>query len=56
MTMGLLELLFLLAAWVLVPLGRSISQMAWSHGLLNGVGFTLGGLLGWKSARVERTL
>lgn len=26
----------------------SISQMAWSHGLLNGVGFSLGGLAGWK--------
>ncbi len=25
----------------------SISQMAWSHGLLNGVGFSLGGLAGW---------
>ena len=26
----------------------SIPQMAWSHGLLNGLGFSLGGLAAWK--------
>jgi len=34
----------------------SISQMAWSHGLLNGVGFSLGGLLAWKTDRDGRIL
>lgn len=29
-------------AWI------SISQMAWSHGLVNGVGFSLCGLLAWR--------
>jgi len=29
----------------------SIPQMAWSHGILNGVGFSLGGLLAWKIDR-----
>jgi hypothetical protein len=29
----------------------SIPEMAWSHGLLNGVGFSLCGLLGWKLNR-----
>ena len=32
----------------------SISQMAWSHGLLNGIGFSLGGLAGWKIDRDGR--
>ena len=32
----------------------SIPQMAWSHGLLNGVGFSLGGLLAWKIERDPR--
>ncbi|HZE98604.1 MAG TPA: YndJ family transporter [Planctomycetota bacterium] len=30
--------------WIAIP------TMAWSHGILNGVGFSLCGLLGWKSA------
>ena len=34
----------------------SISQMAWSHGLLNGVGFSLCGLLGWTLNRENRTV
>jgi hypothetical protein len=29
----------------------SIPRMAWSHGLLNGVGFSLGGLLAWNIDR-----
>jgi hypothetical protein len=29
----------------------SIPEMAWSHGLLNGVGFSLLGLLAWRRAR-----
>ncbi len=32
----------------------SIPQMAWSHGILNGVGFSLGGLLAWKIERDGR--
>ena len=32
----------------------SIPQMAWSHGLLNGVGFSLGGLLAWRIDRGGR--
>jgi len=32
----------------------SIPQMAWSHGLLNGLGFSLGGLLAWKIERDGR--
>ena len=31
----------------------SIPQMAWSHGLLNGLGFSLGGLLGWALVQRE---
>ena len=34
----------------------SIPQMAWSHGLLNGVGFSLGGLLAWKFDRDGRLM
>jgi len=34
----------------------SISQMAWSHGLLNGVGFSLGGLVAWKIDRDGRLM
>jgi hypothetical protein len=34
----------------------SIPQMAWSHGLLNGLGFSLGGLLAWSlGGREPRT-
>jgi hypothetical protein len=32
----------------------SIPQMAWSHGILNGVGFSLGGLLAWNIERGGR--
>jgi hypothetical protein len=32
-------------AWISIP------QMAWSHGILNGVGFSLCGLLSWTDAR-----
>lgn len=32
-------------AWLSIP------QMAWSHGILNGVGFSLCGLLAWNGAR-----
>jgi hypothetical protein len=35
-------------AWLSIP------QMAWSHGLLNGAGFSLCGLLGWKMAVTRR--
>lgn len=31
----------------------SIQEMAWSHGLLNGLGFSLGGLLAWTLDRRE---
>jgi hypothetical protein len=34
----------------------SIPQMAWSHGLLNGIGFSTGGLLAWKMERDGRFL
>jgi hypothetical protein len=33
----------------------SIPQMAWSHGILNGIGFSLFGLLGWTIER-DRSL
>ncbi len=32
----------------------SIPEMAWSHGILNGVGFSLGGLVAWKFDRDGR--
>lgn len=32
----------------------SIPAMAWSHGILNGIGFSLGGLLGWKACNSPR--
>ncbi len=47
---GAIELLFLFAPLVIVPLGSealTIPQMARTHGIFNAVGFCLPGLLGW---------
>jgi hypothetical protein len=33
--------------WIAIP------TMAWSHGILNGVGFSLCGLLAWRSSQVR---
>jgi hypothetical protein len=33
----------------------SIPRMAWSHGILNGIGFSLCGLLGWKACNPPST-
>jgi hypothetical protein len=47
-----LAVLYAAGRWLSTP-APSIRTMAWTHGLLNALGFSLCGVLGWLSVREE---